>query len=83
MVKEICGKDISKKEQQSDWGGKLTDKQIQYAAQDTQFLFEIKDKLIEMLKRDNRYDLFNKCLKVLPILVEMEKSGFKITTFDH
>tara|TARA_B100000941_G_scaffold289118_1_gene267392 strand:+ start:795 stop:1406 length:612 start_codon:yes stop_codon:yes gene_type:complete len=83
LVKEICGKDISKKEQQSDWGGKLTDKQIQYAAQDTQFLFEIKDKLIEMLKRDNRYDLFNKCLKVLPILVEMEKSGFKITTFDH
>ncbi len=83
LVKEICGKEISKKEQQSDWGGKLTDKQIQYAAQDTQFLFEIKDKLIEMLKRDNRYDLFNKCLKVLPILVEMEKSGFKITTFDH
>ena len=83
LVKEICGKDISKKEQQSDWGGKLTDKQIQSAAQDTQFLFEIKDKLIEMLKRDNRYDLFNKCLKVLPILVEMEKSGFKITTFDH
>ena len=83
LVKEICGKDISKKEQQSDWGGKLTDKQIQYAAQDTQFLFEIKDKLIEMLKRDNRYALFNKCLKVLPILVEMEKSGFKITTFDH
>ena len=83
LVKEICGKDISKKEQQSDWGGNLTDKQIQYAAQDTQFLFDIKDKLIEMLKRDNRYDLFNKCLKVLPILVEMEKSGFKITTFDH
>ena len=83
LVKEICGKDISKKEQQSDWGGNLTDKQIQYAAQDTQFLFDIKDKLIEMLKRENRYELYIRCLKALPILVEMENSGFKITTFEH
>ena len=83
LVREICGKDISKKEQQSDWGGNLTDKQIQYAAQDTQFLFDIKDKLIEMLKRENRYELYNRCLKALPILVEMENSGFKITTFEH
>ncbi len=83
LVKEICGKDISKKEQQSDWGGDLTDKQIQYAAQDTQFLFDIKDKLIEMLKRENRYELFNRCLRALPILVEMENSGFKISTFEH
>ena len=43
MVKEICGKDISKKEQQSDWGDpNLSEKQISYAAQDTEFLFEIK-----------------------------------------
>ena len=83
LVREICGKDISKKEQQSDWGGNLTDKQIQYAAQDTQFLFDIKDKLIEMLKRENRYELYSRCLKALPILVEMENSGFKITTFEH
>ena len=61
----------------------MTDKQIQYAAQDTQFLFDIKDKLIEMLKRENRYELYSRCLKALPILVEMENSGFKITTFEH
>ena len=43
LVKEICGKDISKKEQQSDWGNpNLTEKQINYAAQDTHYLFEIK-----------------------------------------
>ena len=46
LVKEICGKDISKKEQQSDWGNpNLTEKQINYAAQDTLYLFEIKEKL--------------------------------------
>ena len=42
LVKEICGKDISKKEQQSDWGNpNLSEKQISYAAQDTEYLFEI------------------------------------------
>ena len=44
LVKELCGKDISKKEQQSDWGNpNLSTKQISYAAQDTEYLFEIKD----------------------------------------
>ena len=84
LVKEICGKDISKKEQQSDWGNpNLTDKQINYAAQDTQYLFKIKDKLIEMLKRDKRLILYNQCVKVIPILVNMELSGYKISTFEH
>ena len=43
LVKEICGRDISKKEQQSDWGDpNLSEKQINYASQDTQYLFQIK-----------------------------------------
>ena len=43
LVKELCGKEISKKEQQSDWGNpNLSSKQISYAAQDTEYLFEIK-----------------------------------------
>ena len=37
LVKELCGKDISKKEQQSDWGNpNLSEKQIIYAKQDTE-----------------------------------------------
>ena len=84
LVKEICGKDISKKEQQSDWGNpKLSDKQISYAAQDTKYLFNIKNKLLEMLERENRKDLFEKCIKVIPILVDVELSGYKINIFEH
>ena len=84
LVKELCGKDISKKEQQSDWGNPdLTSKQISYAAQDTEYLFEIKDKLTEMLIREKRFDLFQKSMKVIPTLVDMEISGFKLTTFEH
>ena len=84
LVKELCGKDISKKEQQSDWGNpNLSTKQINYAAQDTEYLFEIKEKLLEMLKREDRKDLFEKCMKVIPILVDMEISGFKLNIFEH
>ena len=84
LVKEICGKDISKKEQQSDWGDpNLSEKQINYAAQDTQYLFQIKDRLIKMLERENRLTLYNKCVKMIPTLVDMEIKGFKISIFDH
>ena len=84
LVKELCGKDISKKEQQSDWGNpNLTNKQINYAAQDTEYLFDIKEKLTKMLLREKRFDLFEKCMKVLPVLVDMEISGYKISTFEH
>ena len=84
LVKELCKKDISKKEQQSDWGDpNLTEKQISYAAQDTQYLFEIKEKLTKMLIREKRMELFNKSMRVIPVLVDMEIAGFKLNTFEH
>ena len=84
LVKQLCGKDISKKEQQSDWGNpNLSEKQINYAAQDTEYLFEIKDKLSAMLKREKRIDLFEKCMKAIPILVDMEISGYKMEILEH
>ena len=36
-----------------------------------------------MLERENRIELYEKSLRVLPILVDMEISGYKINTFDH
>ena len=84
LVRELCGKDISKKEQQSDWGDpNLSDKQIKYAASDTEYLFEIKKKLEKMLKREKRIELFKKSMDVIPILVDMEIAGYKLSTFEH
>tara|TARA_B100001057_G_scaffold322930_1_gene323180 strand:- start:9716 stop:10333 length:618 start_codon:yes stop_codon:yes gene_type:complete len=84
LVKELCGKDISKKEQQSDWGNpNLSPKQVSYAAQDTEFLFEIKEKLTNMLVREKRFSLFEKSMKVIPTLVDMEIAGYKLNTFEH
>jgi len=36
-----------------------------------------------MLIREKRFDLFEKSMKVIPTLVDMEISGFKLTTFEH
>ena len=84
LVKELCGKDISKKEQQSDWGDpNLSEKQIKYAASDTEHLFEIRNKLIKMLEREKRIDLFKKSMEVIPVLVDMEIAGYKLSTFEH
>ena len=84
LVKELCGKDISKREQQSDWGNpNLSEKQIRYAASDTEYLFEIKEKLIKMLEREKRIDLFKKSMNVIPVLVDMEMAGYKLSTFEH
>ncbi len=84
LVKELCGKDISKREQQSDWGNpNLSEKQIKYAASDTEYLFDIRKKLINMLEREKRIDLFRKSMHVIPVLVDMEIAGYKLSTFEH
>tara|TARA_A100001234_G_C12558140_1_gene356179 strand:+ start:268 stop:885 length:618 start_codon:yes stop_codon:yes gene_type:complete len=84
LVKELCGKDISKKEQQSDWGDpNLSEKQIKYAASDTEHLFEIRKKLINMMEREKRIKLFEKSMGVIPVLVDMEIAGYKLSTFEH
>ena len=84
LVKELCGKDISKKEQQSDWGNPdLSEKQIKYAASDTEYLFEIRKKLVTMLEREKRIELFKKSMEVIPVLVDMEIAGYKLSTFEH
>ena len=84
LVKELCGKDISKKEQQSDWGNpNLSEKQIKYAASDTEYLFDIRKKLIQMLEREKRIDLFKRSMEVIPVLVDMEIAGYKLSTFEH
>ena len=56
---------------------------LKYAASDTEYLFEIRKKLINMLEREKRIDLFKKSMDVIPILVDMEIAGYKLSTFEH
>ena len=36
-----------------------------------------------MLKREKRKDIFDQCMKIIPVLVDMEISGFKLNIFEH
>ena len=40
-------------------------------------------KLIKMLEREKRIDLFKKSMEVIPVLVDMEIAGYKLSTFEH
>ena len=86
LVQEFCGKKIDKKFGSSDWNkdlDDLSDKQLEYAANDVIFLHRIKSELEKMLIREKRIDLFNKCLNFLDARVELDQKGFKEDIFEH
>ena len=83
LAREICGVTMDKTNQSSDWGReKLTDDQLYYAEGDIKYLFTIKSTLIEMLKREDRYELALDTLACLPNRIELDARGFG-EVFEH
>ena len=86
LVQEFCNKSIDKRFGSSDWNkdlNELSDKQLEYAANDVVFLHEIKVQLENMLKREKRIDVFKKCISFLDTRVELDQKGFKEDIFEH
>ena len=86
LVQEFCNKSIDKRFGSSDWNkdlNELSDKQLEYAANDVIFLHEIKVQLENMLKREKRIDVFKKCISFLDTRVELDQKGFKEDIFEH
>ena len=81
---ETVGVELDKQAQSSDWGrvDNLTKKQLVYAANDVRYLLEAKQKLEEMLEREDRLELTKKCFKCIPIFSELDRRRF-INIFDH
>ena len=65
LIKEVIGIDISKQYQSSDFGGKLSDQQIKYCANDVIYLHKINDFLDQLLLREKRMDLYKKTISFL------------------
>ena len=61
----------------------LSDKQLEYAANDVIYLHKIKKDLEKMLIRENRMDLYNRCISFLDSRIELDQSGFKFDIFEH
>ncbi|VAW02108.1 Ribonuclease D related protein [hydrothermal vent metagenome] len=77
LVREIVGVDLSKQQQSSDWGlPVLSDAQKQYAASDVLYLHELKLRLDQMLKREDRIELADACFKFLSTRTALDLGGW-------
>ena len=83
LIKEFIGIDISKNLQSSDFGGELSDKQLQYCAKDVIYLHKVYDKLEKMLIRENRFELYKKVIGFINTRVELDLSSFKEDIWSH
>ena len=86
LAQEFCNKNLDKRQGSSDWNkdiNDLSDKQLEYAANDVIYLHKIKSELEKMLIRENRMDLFKSCITFLNTRVELDQNGFKFDIFEH
>ena len=86
LVQEFCNKSLDKRQGSSDWNKDIDDlsnKQLEYAANDVIYLHKIKSELEKMLKRENRVELFENCIKFLDTRIKLDQNGFKFDIFEH
>ena len=83
LIKEFINIDISKQFQNSDFGGDLTPAQMKYCANDVIYLHKIHKKLEEILIREKRIELYEKCLKFLKTRVELDLAQFREDIWSH
>ena len=84
LCKELLNETISKVEQSSDWGGKLSKDQKIYAATDVLHLHKLKNKLDIMLARENRTKIANACFEFLDHRTDLDLYGWHdVDIFKH
>jgi ribonuclease D len=83
LIKEFINIDISKQFQSSDFGGKLTEAQLKYCANDVIYLHRIHEELDKILIRENRIHLYHDCLKFLKTRVDLDLASFNGDIWSH
>ncbi len=81
----MLGIDISKHQQQSDWGAlSLTPAQLDYAASDVLYLHQLKVKFDGLLAREGRTEMAQACFDFLPTRAQLDLAGWPETDiFSH
>ena len=84
LIHELLEVELDKSSQSSDWGSleDLSNKQIDYAANDVRYLIEAMHKLKAILDREGRYELAQKCFKTIPVHSELDILKFS-NIFEH
>ncbi len=83
FIKEFTGQDISKSLQSSDFGGDLSDKQLQYCAKDVIFLHEIYHALQKILVREKREYLYKSTIEFIHSRVALDLASFTSDIWSH
>ena len=83
LVKEFTGNDMNKNLQSSDFGGELSDKQLQYCARDVIYLHKIYEKLKQILVREKRDILYTEAIKFINCRVNLDLASFKEDIWSH
>tara|TARA_Y100001935_G_C17137896_1_gene423955 strand:- start:196 stop:807 length:612 start_codon:yes stop_codon:yes gene_type:complete len=83
LVKEFTGNDISKNLQTSDFGGDLTEKQLNYCAKDVIYLHEIYEGLMKILLREKRDKLYRDAIKFIHSRVDLDLASFTSDIWSH
>jgi ribonuclease D len=77
LVRELLGKELSKQQQSSDWGGPvLIDAQLEYAASDVRYLHAMHTILVERLEREGRTAMAQACFDFLPVRARLDLAGW-------
>ena len=84
LCRELLNETISKVEQSSDWGGKLSKDQKEYAASDVLHLHKLKKKLDVILERENRINIANACFEFISHRTDLDLYGWQdVDIFKH
>ena len=83
LIKEFTGHEISKNLQSSDFGGELSDKQLQYCAKDVIFLHKIYKSLMKILLREKREKLYYDAIKFIHSRVNLDLASFTADIWSH
>lgn len=84
LVQELEAIELDKSSQSSDWGNaaNLSDAQLSYAANDVRYLIRVREKLITMLQREERWELAQQCFACIPVFVSLDLRQYK-DIFEH
>lgn len=85
LLDEVLRVDISKQQQQTDWGAEtLTEAQIKYAASDVLHLHALKEQLDDRLEREGRTEIAQACFDFLPTRAALDLAGWpEVDIFSH
>ena len=87
LVFEFCSqKKLDKRFGSSDWNKNLdalSDAQLQYAANDTIYLIQIRNQLYDMMKREKKLDIYNNLISGLKTRIKLDQMGISEDLYQH